>query len=79
MFQTTITIKRGKDATIIDKEVPVKVDALSPQVAADNGGRSPYDSFKLYRREGIPDIQRSDHITDEQSGIVYGGKSGDAV
>ena len=69
MFQTTMTVKRK--GVIVDQGVAMKVYAVSPQVIADNGGRSPYDSFKLYSLEGVPDIQRQDLLIDENSSVQY--------
>jgi hypothetical protein len=62
-FSTFVTVKRS--GVQLYQHIPVRLQNLSPKVAAENGGQSPYDSFTLHSEEGVPDIARKDLLLDE--------------
>ena len=44
--------------------VPLRLSYMSPKVASEAGGASPYDSYFLHSMAGVPDIRRGDLLTD---------------
>jgi hypothetical protein len=62
-FQTLITVKRA--GTTITQHIPVRMDNISPQAAAQMGGASPYNTYQLESMVGVPDIRQGDQLMDE--------------
>ena len=62
-ISTLITTKRA--GTVIAQHIPVRLDNISPQVAAQMGGASPYNTYELYSQVGVPDIRTGDQLMDE--------------
>ena len=64
-FATFVTVRRA--GTIISQHNPVRLDNISPQVAMQMGGASPYNTYELYSQVGIPGIQQADQLMDENA------------
>ena len=64
-FETLITLKRN--TATIAQHVPVRIDNVSPRVAMEAGGGSPYQSYELLTEEWNLDIRTSDLVIDEQN------------
>ena len=64
MRQTTMTLQRSKVAQRTG--IPMQIENMAYQIAADLGGQSPYDSYWIYTTGGgILDVRRSDLLIDE--------------
>ena len=65
-FSTLVTVKRGTAGTVISQHNPLRFDNISPQVAAQMQGASPYNTYEVYSLQGVPDIRTSDQLMDEK-------------
>src|SRR5579859_4182050 len=64
-FATLVTVKRGAAGTVKAQHVPLRFDNVSPIVAAQLGGASPYNTYRIESMVGVPDIETSDQLMDE--------------
>ena len=62
-FSALVTTKRA--GTVIAQHIPVRLDNISPQAAAQMGGASPFNTYELYSQVGVPDIRTGDQLMDE--------------
>jgi hypothetical protein len=73
--QTTRYIPRVFGGTIIQsgltqtigQNIPVRLDNISPVVAAQIGGASPYNTYELESMVGVPDIRQGDQLMDQNN------------
>src|SRR5579859_410074 len=60
VLSTTTTVSNVKA-----QHVPLRFDNVSPIVAAQLGGASPYNTYRIESMVGVPDIETSDQLMDE--------------
>ena len=70
-ISTLVTVKRA--GTTTSQHIPVRLDNISAQAAAQMGGASPYNTYELYSQVGVPDIRTGDQLMDE---VNIDGKTG---
>lgn len=64
-----VTVQRG--GTPVYTGVPVQLDKLSQQEAADYGGAAPYERFDVFSLAGNVTILQKDLLIDQTTGVHY--------
>ena len=64
-FATLVTNVRA--GATIATHMPLRFDNISPMVAAQMGGASPYNTYEVYSQVGVPDIRQGDQLMDENA------------